>query len=250
MPTPIDRREAIRRVSLLLGGVSLVGGNALLAACQRHRPPVADGAKIGDFTPEDVAFLDEVAETILPATSTPGAKAARVGAFMALMVTDTYDPKDQKLFRDGMRTLDEGSRKANGGATFMSATPQQRLAMLERLDREQKQQADAREAAERARMAGPAAAAEAKETQAERADVRLPDQRKEGGASPDVAGAASITDADAPTHYFRMMKELTLLGYFTSEIGYTQAMRYIESPGRFDPCAPYTPGEKAWAPHA
>jgi len=47
-----------------------------------------------------------------------------------------------------------------------------------------------------------------------------------------------------------MMKELALLGYFTSEIGYTKAMRYVESPGRFDPCTPYTKGEPAWAPHA
>jgi hypothetical protein len=47
-----------------------------------------------------------------------------------------------------------------------------------------------------------------------------------------------------------MMKELALLGYFTSEIGYTKAMRYAETPGRFDPCVPYTPGETAWAPHA
>jgi hypothetical protein len=50
--------------------------------------------------------------------------------------------------------------------------------------------------------------------------------------------------------FYRMMKELALLGYFTSEIGYTQAMRYVESPGRFDPCLPYEPGEQAWAPHA
>jgi hypothetical protein len=56
--------------------------------------------------------------------------------------------------------------------------------------------------------------------------------------------------ADAPAHYFRMMKELTLLGYFTSEIGCSQAMRYRETPGRFDPCVPYTPGETAWAGHA
>jgi hypothetical protein len=27
-------------------------------------------------------------------------------------------------------------------------------------------------------------------------------------------------------------------------------MRYTETPGRFDPCAPYSPGEKTWAPHA
>jgi hypothetical protein len=53
-----------------------------------------------------------------------------------------------------------------------------------------------------------------------------------------------------PSHYFRMMKELAMLGYFTSEIGYTQAQRYAESPGRFDPCLPYKKGETAWAPHA
>jgi hypothetical protein len=65
----------------------------------------------------------------------------------------------------------------------------------------------------------------------------------------DASGAASVT-ADTPAHYFRMMKELALLGYFTSEIGYNKAMRYVESPGRFDPCVPYTKGEPAWAPHA
>ena len=54
----------------------------------------------------------------------------------------------------------------------------------------------------------------------------------------------------APAHYFRLMKELTLFGYFTSEVGCTQAMRYRETPGRFDPCVPYTPGETAWAGHA
>jgi len=47
-----------------------------------------------------------------------------------------------------------------------------------------------------------------------------------------------------------MMKELSLLGYFTSEIGYTEAMRYLETPGRFDPCAPYEDGETIWASHA
>ena len=55
---------------------------------------------------------------------------------------------------------------------------------------------------------------------------------------------------DEPAHYFRILKELTFLGYFTSEIGYHQAMRYRETPGRFDPCVPYAPGDKLWAPHA
>jgi hypothetical protein len=53
-------------------------------------------------------------------------------------------------------------------------------------------------------------------------------------------------DAD-PSHYFRMMKELTLLGYFTSEIGCTQARRYVETPGKFEGCIPYKKGDKAFA---
>jgi hypothetical protein len=225
----IHRREAIRRVGLMLGGISFVGGTALLTACERERP-AAGASRIGEFTADDIAFLDEVADTMLPETSTPGAKAARTGAFMALMVTDTYEPKDQQVFREGMRKLNEASRQANN-TDFMSATPQQRLALLETLDGEQKTYTDARDAARR--------------EQRPTAEEHLPDQRQE--AAP---GTPTTITADAPAHYFRMMKELALLGYFTSEIGYTQAQRYVESPGRFDPCVPYTPGEKAWAPHA
>jgi hypothetical protein len=145
----IDRREAIRRVTTILGGVALVGGSSLLAACEKERAaPAAKAAdgRIGDFTRADVAFLDEVAETILPETKTPGAKAAQVGAFMALMVTDTYDAREQRAFRAGMGALDAASQKAHG-ATFTAATAPQRLALLQTLDREQKAEADAREAA-------------------------------------------------------------------------------------------------------
>jgi hypothetical protein len=233
-PTFIDRREAIKRVSAMLGGIAFVGGSSLLSACERRA--TADAA-VEDFTPDEVAFLDEIAETILPETSTPGAKAAMTGAFMALMVKDTYDPKDQKIFRDGMRSVDEATRKAHN-VSFMAATPAQRLAVLEKLDREQKRHSDAREAADRKKRGlTPIAVAE------------KPDQREEDILGTDAGPAIEIT-TDAPAHYFRMMKELALLGYFTSEIGCMQAQRYVESPGRYDPCVPYKPGDKTWAPHA
>ena len=189
----IDRREAIRRVTALLGGAALAGGTGLFAAVERAHARAATLREVGTFTAQDVVLLDEVADTILPDTKTPGAKAAHTGAFMALMVTDTYDEQQQAIFRDGMQKLND--------AAFMAATPAQRLAKLELLDREQKSYMDA---------------------------------RAQG----------------APPHYFRLMKELALLGYFTSEIGCTQAMRYRETPGRFDPCVPYTPGETTWAGHA
>ncbi|MFN2567129.1 MAG: gluconate 2-dehydrogenase subunit 3 family protein [Gemmatimonadaceae bacterium] len=241
----ITRREAILRVSALLGGITFVGGSALLTACERERTAVAAGGSVGEFSADDIALLDEVAETILPETNTPGAKAAKTGAFMALMVTDTYDRREQRIFRDGMRTLDEESRKATN-VPFMSATPQQRLALLERIDREQKRHSEAREAA--ARRARGLAPIE-KPAEARTGEAQLPGQRQEGALGADVGAATAIT-TDTPAHYFRMMKELALLGYFTSEIGCTQAQRYVESPGRFDPCVPYKPGEKAWAPHA
>jgi hypothetical protein len=247
-PASIDRREAIKRVSFLLGGVSLVGGSALLTACERkgseEQRAAATKGGVGQFTAQDVAFLDEVADTILPETKTPGAKAAKTGAFMALMVTDTYDDKQQQIFRDGMRKLDDASRKMNN-APFMSATPQQRLALLESVDKEAKSYSDAVDAARR-RKGGKDTTRTLEEKKAE---AHLESPRKEAAPGADVGPAVAIT-ADSPAHYFRMMKELAMLGYFTSEIGCTKAQRYVESPGRFDPCAPYTPGEPAWAPHA
>jgi hypothetical protein len=194
-PQGIDRREAIKRVTMLLGGVAL-GGSGLLAACeraQRGASTAAKGSAVGAFSAHEVALLDEVADTILPDTKTPGAKAANVGAFMALMVSDTYNDQDAAVFRNGLSSLDKEG--------FMSAAPAQRLARLEQLDREQ---------------------------------LAYQEKKKR---------------EDSP-HFFRQMKELTLLGYFTSEIGGAQAMRYRETPGRFDPCVPYTPGETAWTGHA
>jgi hypothetical protein len=253
----IDRREAIRRVSALLGGAAFIGGTSLLTACENAPPAEKRPLTSGSFTADDIAYLDEIAETILPETKTPGAKAAKTGAFMALMVTDGYGPDEQRIFRDGMRALDEQSRKANGVA-FMQATPAQRLALLTTLDQEQKAQADAQDADDRRRkgLAPIRAGGDSTPPSPAVAEKYVPDQRKESAPAADAgSGAAAVTtdttSASAPKrHYFRMMKELAMLGYFTSEIGYTKAMRYVESPGRFDPCAPHTPGEPAWASHA
>jgi hypothetical protein len=216
----LNRREAIRRVSALLGGAAFVGGDALLAAIAKAAPLAGTP---GDFSAEQIALLDEIAETILPATKTPGAKAAKTGLFMAVMVTDCYSPAQQKVFREGMLKLEEATKKAHQ-VSFMAATPEQRLAVLNVLDQEQKQVMDARTAANRKRL----------------------------GLSPlpGAPAAAPVADITAPAHYFRMMKELTLLGYFTSEVGCSKVLHYVEAPGRFDPCIPYNSGDAAWAAHA
>jgi hypothetical protein len=225
----ISRREAILRMSVLLGGVALVGSGALISGCRAEKTGTATNTP---FTADDIAYLDEIAETILPATSTPGAKAAKTGAFMALMVTDTYHDDDEKTFRDGMRKLDDLSKQKNGGASFMKATPAQRLALLQELDKEhhdysEKQRAEGRK----------------------KSDAIINGTQQQ--SAPEAkTNPATQTANEPPNKYFRMMKELAVLGYFTSEVGMTQALQYVESPGRYDPCVPYKAGERDWASHA
>jgi hypothetical protein len=185
----MNRRDAVQHIALLLGG-SIVGANAFLTGCKTTGEKKA-------FAPEDVAYLDEIADTILPATKTPGAKAAKVGQFMTVMVNDCYDEGNQKTFFEGMDKINNLSDKSYS-KSFLALTPQQRLELLVKLDNEQKEYTK---------------------------------NKKEND----------------PPHYFRLMKELTLLGYFTSEIGCTQARRYLPVPGKFEGCIPYKKGDKGWA---
>jgi hypothetical protein len=217
----ISRREAILRMSVLLGGVALIGSGALISGCKAEKT----GTVGASFTPDDIAYLDEIADTILPTTSTPGAKAAKTGAFMALMVTDTYHEDDDKTFREGMRKLDDLSKQKNGGASFMKATPAQRLALLQELDKEQHDFSEKQRAERR-----------------QKSDAFINSTQQQNPATQNAS--------EPPNKYFRMMKELALLGYFTSEIGATQALQYVESPGRYDPCVPYKAGDRDWASHA
>ncbi|WP_423146723.1 gluconate 2-dehydrogenase subunit 3 family protein [Rubrolithibacter danxiaensis] len=189
----MNRREAVSTVAWLLGGTVLGAELFVELACNTKKS--ADVSQL--FEADHVSFLNEVAETILPETSTPGAKAAKVGEFMGVMVRDCYTPEDQKVFMEGVSKLDEGSQKKYS-KKFMELDPKQRTAYLTDLDNEQKQY--------------------------------MKDKKEED-----------------PNHYFRMMKELTLLGYFTSEVGATKALRYVPVPGKYDGCIPYKKGDRAWA---
>ena len=66
----MNRRELLKMVALATGGV-VIGGEFLLTGCKN----AASDAGFA-LSAEQIALLDEVAETILPTTKTPGAKAA------------------------------------------------------------------------------------------------------------------------------------------------------------------------------
>lgn len=48
-------------------------------------------------------------------------------------------------------------------------------------------------------------------------------------------------------NFYSMVLQLTLWGYFISEPGATEALRYNPTPGRYEGCVPYRDGDKAWA---
>ena len=179
----LTRREAITRLALLMGG-TIVGAQVFLRG-ETLSKPAGPG-----FSAADIALLDEIGDTIIPATHTPGAKAVGIGAFMVQMVQDCYDEPHQAIFQEGLVKLEAACVRQNG-KPFLSSSPAERTALLNSLD-------------------------------------------------------AAARPAQTPVHYFRMLKELTVLGYFTSEIGCTQALRFVETPGSYDGSAPYKKGDRAW----
>ncbi len=187
----MNRREAISSVALLLGG-TIIGSEIFILSSCKSTP-----AQVNElFNTDQVALMDEIAETIIPETGTPGAKAAKTGDFMAVMVKDCYTPEHQKIFTDGLNKLNEQA-KTKYKADFMDLTSVQKKSFLNDLDQEQKKYTSSKENEE-------------------------------------------------PPHYFRMMKELTLLGFFTSEIGGTKVLTYVEVPGRFDGCIDYKKGNPVY----
>lgn len=55
-----------------------------------------------------------------------------------------------------------------------------------------------------------------------------------------------VPDTDLP-HFFSMMKEFTIVGYYTSEIGATKELNLNLIPGYYDGCIPYSEVGRAWS---
>jgi len=188
----MNRREALARVAWIMGG-TVVGANLFLEGCTRTATKNVESL----FDTGTVDFLGDIADTILPPTSSPGAKEAGVGAFIPVMVRDCYTKEDQDTFIDGLSKIEDAS-KAKFDKKFQELDATERTELLNTIDKEAK------------------------------------DYQKSKGET-------------APNHYFNLIKQLTLLGFFTSELGATKALRYVQVPGKYDGDYPYKKGDKAWA---
>jgi len=177
----MERRELLKMIASVTG-MAMIGMPGLVSG---HG--VSPGVEHA-FSAADVAKLDEIAETILPRTTTPGAKDAGVGLFMAQFVTDCYTAGQQAVFRAGLTDLD-----TRAGGRFIALAPEARTRLLDSIAEQAKAQA--------------------------------------GEHGP---------------HYFTMLKQLTIFGFFTSKIGSTEVLRYVAVPGYCED-VDYIPGTPAWA---
>lgn len=170
----MDRREAIKRTSLLLGGVissSAIAG--VLSGCQANNAV--------DWTPvfldnEQAKMVEAIADGILPATDTPGALDVGVPSFIDLMLKEAFSNAEQKKFTEGLAALDVACGEQYQ-KEFLACNKQEQTALL---------------------------------TQQEK--------------------------ASDGTGFIRMIKELTLLGYFTSETVMSNVLNYNPVPGKYEGC--------------
>lgn len=206
-----------RRACLKGFGAAMVLGllGTGLAWRQFGTPQLADLTGWTGFSSDDIALLNEIAESIIPSTDTPGAKAADVGAFIAVAVTDCYEPQYQAAFVAGLRAVELAclERYRRG---FQDLTAAERTMLLSEIDGERKW-------------------------------CELWNRGERGLR---ILARPLIGSMPAPVqtpHYFTMMKDLAVLGYFTSQIGATQVLRHSAIPGDYNGALPYRKGDRAWS---
>ena len=132
--TAMNRRDAVKTASVLLGG-ALAASSGLLTACTAEsRAKATDTAIPAALSTADQALMESVADTILPdSPASPGAKAAGAGAAISLLLTDVYDATARKRATDGLSALRARSPQ------FATLPQVERESLLRTIDAEAKQ---------------------------------------------------------------------------------------------------------------
>jgi Gluconate 2-dehydrogenase subunit 3 len=117
----MQRRAAIRRISLIGGGLLLAFSGTKVY--ERYKSPHFQALK------ESRALLSALAEMILPRTDSPGAGEAGVGDLIARMVRDCADRKTQNNFINGLEML-AGRARSRYGKDFGQCSLAERTALL------------------------------------------------------------------------------------------------------------------------
>ena len=235
----ITRREAVARTALFLGG-TLAASSIAGVRGDAWRRAAESSWRAGTLTPGQSELVATIAEHIIPATDTPGARAAGVQRFIDVILSDYYKDDERKKFLDGLAQLEARAEKELG-APFMKATSAKQLALLTAIDAESYPPQRVLEKAEplnaeRARMRD--SLARQSSTGPTVSDPTRPSA--DGGG-----GEAARREAERGW-FFRRMKELTLLGYYTSEAGAMTELK-VNPMGLYRGDIPYRSIGHAWA---
>ena len=196
----MQRREALR--ILMAGGVLPVLSTDVLAFFQGAHP--ASSYSLRTLNPHQNDTVVAMIDQILPATDTPGAKAARVNEFIDVILTEWATEDERKNFLSGLADVDKQSNSLYA-KDFAAASVDQQLALLRSMDE---------------------AAAVARSVPQDR-----PPYWEPGGR-----------DIQLQDDFFTVFKNMTVHGYYTSEIGFTQELKRQIIPGAQHGCTQLAPG--------
>ena len=231
----INRREAVRRAGLLLGG--MLSAPAVAGVMSGCRASTTEGWAPAALSAEQNEMVASMAAHIIPATDTPGAREVQVNRFIDKMLAEWYPPADRRQFLAGLDEVNARCQQRYGQA-YLACTPEGQFAFLMRLDRQAFGSAEApgRDEAEKPGAEQPEG--EARTAQgggAVRTGEAVEDARADSMRAASEPTTAPATD---DTTFFRRLKELTLLGYYTSEAGMKQELSVNIVPGRYEGCVP------------
>jgi hypothetical protein len=130
----ITRREAVHRLTVLLGGAASASTiTALLSGCEAAPP--GSGWTPSALSPSQLDLLSVVVDRIIPPTDTPGARDVGVPAFIDLLLDRWAEADERTRVLEGLDGLDALMQETDGAA-FLAASAERQTVLLERLDTE------------------------------------------------------------------------------------------------------------------
>ncbi len=201
----MQRREVLR---LLAAGAAIPISPSLMAHFHEAQAQVGPAYKLRTLSLQQNAQVVAMIDLIIPVTDTPGAKAARVNEFIDVILTDWAVDSERQAFLAGLADVDKQSN-ALFGKNFTDASVEQQTTLLRAIDD--------------AAMAG----------HLNRTRVR------HGNTIPEDR------DKQLQGNFWDVFKGITIHGYYTSEIGFTQEENLQIIPGAYHGCVPYTAEKKA-----
>ncbi len=129
-----SRRDAVKQIAILVGATLSAPTLAALARADGAWAAVPEHAwKPRSLTVAQSELVAALADGILPATDTPGARAAGVHQFIDALLTDYYPDAERTRFLEGLRIVDSRSAAAHR-AHFIDIGAARQAALIAALD--------------------------------------------------------------------------------------------------------------------